>query len=570
MVAERLINRQEQSTSYDNFERRSNIALANEREMIENFLRLDLTNMIVPHVRLNSLHMLPKEPIQLLSRIPSYQRLNFLQKLNDEDSKELFIRVFAATLSRSWNMKAAPNLDVKEQKLIGECAELKEKGYSLEKVLRETSEHFHLPLRQVMEIASMQYFTVKDIAKHLEINQKRAAKILTEAANKDSTIIRENLKYEHDDQLMFVPKNQWDKVIKAIKATVHSEFTLPDGQKIKILSKGKVQIKIMEMFLSQDGKFNLESLFSLYPDTDKASARRKAQESISKLKKKLRKVGWTIENQARVDFGFYKKGKAQEKIYVLKSLSADRIAGIDKKKYFTIDSMARKLEMNRGSAKNRIMEAIKKDPTIKLVRLEGNNRIFIHREHWDNVKASVEALIQKSFITLPDGKIVAINGRLKKKIIDMLLDKVNKSQGLSLPEIIALYPKGDKDARVKAHHVIEDLKKTLQASGWTIKNKYISRGSNKKHISEYFLKKKEAVIAESSIPEITTQQPQPEVKKEAIIFELKDVKPEFDPKLYTVPKGEKPFYSLLDIAGDLGAKKTDVKNALARLGIKKH
>ena len=244
------------------------------------------------------------------------------------------------------------------------------------------------------------------------------------------------------------------------------------------------------------------------------------------------------------------------------NLSLTEALEIAKKEYFTIDDLARELEMSRGNAKNKVAQAFRKDRTIKPERFGGkeHNRIFIHESQRNNLKSMVESLIQKPTVTvtLPDNGVVTIEGRLQKKILDMLLSTFNQPHGLALNRLIGLYPKGDPNATQKVSHALARLRKAL-GHYWIIENTHTGNGRRSNHISEYFLKRYQ-------VPEIFPVTPTEKV--EVTIFEPRDIKPKFDPRLYSTPKGEKPFYSLSDIARDLGAKESDVKKALAIRGIK--
>lgn len=232
---------------------------------------------------------------------------------------------------------------------------------------------------------------------------------------------------------------------------------------------------------------------------------------------------------------------------------------IAKKDYFIISDLAKDLGMNLGSTRNRTMEALRNNPGIKTERLAGK-QIFVHNSERDNLKSLIESLTQRTVVTLPDDKKLAISGRLKGAILKMLLDQENIESGLPLEKILSLYPGlNRKLEREEAHHVISDLKRELNSFGWTVKNLYLRR---KTQISTYFLKKYEATSKKSEKAEAPI-----------IIFEQKDIKPKdvtpgLDPLSYSTPKGEKAFWNPSDIAVDFGVEKSDVTKALERLGIK--
>ena len=375
---------------------RPDIAFESERQTIEKSIGIDLTNVILSHLNLNLLTMPHHNPIELLSNTPSYPKLRTLNELkNPEDETKLFTELFASALTKSWTVTDIKNISEKEKRLVFHCAELRNKGYDLKRVMQEVCRHFNLSLTQALEIA--------------------------------------------------------------------------------------------------------------------------------------------------------------------------------KKEYFTIDDLAQELEMNRTTVKNRILETVKKNRTITTERFggKGHNRIFIPKSQQNNFKSIVKSSIQKTTVTLPDNSVTPIwNGRLRKKILDMFLQTFNEPHGLALDKVIDLYPKGNRNARKKARYVIASLKERLQAFGWTIENQHIKTNPRQKYISAYFLKKIKAVAIENPVVEMTIQPSQPEVKKETAIFELKDVKPGIDPKLYAVPKGEKSFYELTDIAQDLGVSTSHVRAALGKKGIK--
>lgn len=176
------------------------------------------------------------------------------------------------------------------------------------------------------------------------------------------------------------------------------------------------------------------------------------------------------------------------------NLSEKDALEIAKKEYFTIDDLAKEMDMNRGSAKNRVKEALKEDNSIIPERFGGLEvrRTYISRNHWGKIKSAVESLIQQAKIALPDNKELAINGRVRKRIMKKLAEKAKAGKGLSLDEILSLYPKKDRhQEREEAHHVIAALRENLQSFGWTIENYYVNKGPRSKHISAYFLRKTE-------------------------------------------------------------------------------
>lgn len=289
--------------------------LESEKPLLEKSMGIALASVILSHLTINSLPTLLRNPSELLSNLPSYPKLQTLNKFKGpEDEAKIFTELFASALTKSWNTQNTKNVSEKESRLALYCAELRNKGYNLKRVMQEVCKHFNLSLTEALEIA--------------------------------------------------------------------------------------------------------------------------------------------------------------------------------KKEYFTINDLARELEINTGSAKNRVLEALKKDRTINAEHFGGKERrrTFIPQSQRNNLKSIVESLIQTAIVTLPDNSAVTIKGRLKKQILDLLLQAFNQPHGLALAKIIDLYPKGDRDARVKANHVIQDFRKKLQAFGWIIENRYISKGRGRKPISEYFLK----------------------------------------------------------------------------------
>lgn len=175
------------------------------------------------------------------------------------------------------------------------------------------------------------------------------------------------------------------------------------------------------------------------------------------------------------------------------NLSLTEALEIAKKEYFTIADLAKELKMNIGNAQNRVKETLKKDLTIQPERFGGKGgKLFIPQSQRNRLKSIIGSLIQITIVTLPDNSVATIKGKLKKaRIFDMFLSTFNQPHGLALDKITDLYPKGDPNAKVNANHVIADLKKELQAFGWTIENKHIRKGPRRKHTSSYFLKKVE-------------------------------------------------------------------------------
>lgn len=354
----------------------------NEKSLLERSTGIDLTIIVISNLNfLGTLKSLPPQPNVLLSKLPSFIKFKSgNQLIGPKEETELFTRCFASTLSKSWTATDTENISEKEKDLVLHCAQLRNKGYDLKKVVQEVCKYFNLSLPDALEIA--------------------------------------------------------------------------------------------------------------------------------------------------------------------------------KKEYFTVDDLAQELEMNIGNTQNRVKETLKKDPTIRPERFGGRGgKLFIPESQRNKLKSIVGSFKERFIVTLPDNSTATINGTLKKKIFDMLLETFNQPHGLALDEILDLYSKDNPNAKVNANHAMAALKKELEKFGWTIENKHIRKGPGRKHSSEYFLKRYQ--VPEIS-PTISTEK-----KEEITIFE-----PKFDSRLYSTPKGEKPFLSLTDMARDLGAKESDVRKALARKGIK--
>lgn len=303
------------------FDGRSRIVMATEKELVKKSVGLDLTALIVTHLNLGLTAELSHNPHDLFINLPSYSKFKAFNKfMTPQEEVKIFTQFFASNLARNWNANPKDGkLSEKERKIASNCFDLREKGYSLKKVIEEICHQFNLSQKDAMEIV--------------------------------------------------------------------------------------------------------------------------------------------------------------------------------KKEYFTIDDLANDMNLNRGSLKNRVSQVLKRNPGIMKENFGGLTvkRTFIPRIHWDKVKSAIELSVQQAEIKLPDNKEIIVNGRVKKKILKILAEKAKSGErGISLDEILDFYPKDDrKRSREEAHHVISDLRKSLESFGWTIQNYYINKGPRAKHISAYFLKKVE-------------------------------------------------------------------------------
>jgi len=178
-------------------------------------------------------------------------------------------------------------------------------------------------------------------------------------------------------------------------------------------------------------------------------------------------------------------------------------------------------------------------------------------------------------ILLPENnKPIEVNGEIRRKILKQLLESYRQGKPVPMHELLSNYRDGKESSidkkryRVLKH--LEDLREILKDYGWTIRNArnhgHRFRGKESLYSLVPYNMSSDQIETTSSPKQIETRKNPKEV--EVVVFEPKDVQPEFDPKFYSTPKGEKAFYNLTDIAKDLGADKSDVRKALAKMGIR--
>lgn len=271
--------------------------LESERSLLEKSIGIALTSIILSHLTIDSLATLLRNPSGLLPNLPSYTRLRTLNKLKSpEDEVKIFTELFASVLTKSWTVTDTKNISEKEKRLALYCTELRNKGYSLKKVMQEVCRHFNLSLTEALEIAKKEYFTIDDLAKELKMNIGNVQNRVKETRKKDPTIRPE--RFDEKGGKLFIPESQRNKLKSIVGSLIQSFIvTLPDNSIATI--KGRLKKRIFDMLLptfDQPHGLALDKIIDLYPKDD-SDARVNAHHVLANLKKALMPFGWTIKNK---------------------------------------------------------------------------------------------------------------------------------------------------------------------------------------------------------------------------------------------------------------------------------